>query len=103
MGHFENTMKAMGMEITRHDHSKSRTPRALRNCMPHGSLSRKALLIIALSLSTLVLTSEEASLLALEYNVNPIVGSTENLFDLTPQYVSPKFSRVFLRNSLSSI
>lgn len=24
MGHFENTMKAMGMEITRHDHSKSR-------------------------------------------------------------------------------
>ncbi|KAG0058886.1 hypothetical protein BGZ89_000895 [Linnemannia elongata] len=52
MGHFENTMKAMGMEITRHDH---------------------------------ILTSEEASLLALEYNVNPIVGSTENLFDLTPQ------------------
>ncbi|KAF9106502.1 hypothetical protein BGX29_009314 [Mortierella sp. GBA35] len=50
MGHFENTMKAMGMEITRHDH---------------------------------ILTSEEASLLALEYNVNPIVGSTESLFDLT--------------------
>ncbi|KAK3841239.1 MAG: translation initiation factor IF-2 [Linnemannia gamsii] len=52
MGHFENTMKAMGMEITRHDH---------------------------------ILTSEEASLLALEYNVNPIVGSTESLFDLTAQ------------------
>ncbi|KAF9134956.1 hypothetical protein BGW39_005253 [Mortierella sp. 14UC] len=52
MGHFENTMKAMGMEITRHDH---------------------------------ILTSEEASLLALEYNVNPIVGSTESLFDLTSQ------------------
>ncbi|KAF9156917.1 hypothetical protein BG015_010852 [Linnemannia schmuckeri] len=52
MGHFENTMKAMGMEITRHDH---------------------------------ILTAEEASLLALEYNVNPVVGSTENLFDLTSQ------------------
>ncbi|KAI8598536.1 hypothetical protein EDD21DRAFT_356277 [Dissophora ornata] len=50
--HFENTMKALGMEITRHDH---------------------------------ILTSEEASLLALEYNVNPIVGTTENLFDLTPK------------------
>ncbi|KAF9194102.1 hypothetical protein BGZ51_001081 [Haplosporangium sp. Z 767] len=50
--HFEKTMKAMGMEITRHDH---------------------------------ILTSEEASLLALEYNVNPIIGSTEALFDLTPQ------------------
>ncbi|KAF9919535.1 hypothetical protein FBU30_010907 [Linnemannia zychae] len=48
--HFENTMRAMSMEITRHDH---------------------------------ILTSEEASLLALEYNVNPIVGSTEKLFDLT--------------------
>ncbi|KAK3831740.1 MAG: hypothetical protein JOS17DRAFT_744168 [Linnemannia elongata] len=52
MGHFENTMKAMGMEITRHDH---------------------------------ILTAEEASLLALEYNVNPVVGSTESLFDLTSQ------------------
>ncbi|KAG0072248.1 hypothetical protein BGZ92_004092, partial [Podila epicladia] len=50
MPHFERTMKAMGMEITRHDH---------------------------------ILTSEEASLLALEYNVNPIVGNTETLFDLT--------------------
>ncbi|KAG0369494.1 hypothetical protein BGZ54_009781 [Gamsiella multidivaricata] len=50
IGHFENTMKALGMEITRHDH---------------------------------ILTSEEASLLALEYNVNPILGSTEKLFDLT--------------------
>ncbi|KAG0336458.1 hypothetical protein BG000_006562 [Podila horticola] len=53
MPHFERTMKAMGMEITRHDH---------------------------------ILTSEEASLLALEYNVNPIVGNTETLFDLTSQY-----------------
>ncbi|KAG0017911.1 hypothetical protein BGZ81_010471, partial [Podila clonocystis] len=52
MPHFERTMKAMGMEITRHDH---------------------------------ILTSEEASLLALEYNVNPIVGNTETLFDLTSQ------------------
>ncbi|KAF9946744.1 hypothetical protein BGZ72_011166 [Mortierella alpina] len=52
IGHFEKTMKAMGMEITRHDH---------------------------------LLTSEEASLLALEYNVNPIVGSTESAFDLTSQ------------------
>ncbi|KAG0254988.1 hypothetical protein BG011_005407 [Mortierella polycephala] len=32
-----------------------------------------------------ILTSEDASLLALEYNVNPIVGSVEALFDLTPQ------------------
>ncbi|KAK3816628.1 MAG: translation initiation factor IF-2 [Benniella sp.] len=32
-----------------------------------------------------ILTSEEASLLALEYNVNPIVGTTEKLFDLTPK------------------
>ncbi|KAF9106765.1 hypothetical protein BGX27_009037 [Mortierella sp. AM989] len=31
-----------------------------------------------------ILTSEEASLLALEYNVNPIVGTTEKLFDITP-------------------
>ncbi|KAF9944817.1 Translation initiation factor IF-2, mitochondrial, partial [Mortierella alpina] len=52
IGHFEKTMKAMGMEITRHDH---------------------------------LLTSEEASLLALEYNVNPIVGSTESAFDLVAQ------------------
>ncbi|ORZ28507.1 hypothetical protein BCR41DRAFT_376450 [Lobosporangium transversale] len=52
IGHFENTMKALGMEIIRHDH---------------------------------ILTSEEASLLALEYNVNPIVGTTEKLFDLSPQ------------------
>ncbi|KAG0350602.1 hypothetical protein BG005_009853 [Podila minutissima] len=50
MPHFERTMKAMGMEITRHDH---------------------------------ILTSEEASLLALEYNVNPVVGNTETLFDIT--------------------
>ncbi|KAG0343598.1 hypothetical protein BG004_005146 [Podila humilis] len=52
MHHFERTMTAMGMEITRHDH---------------------------------ILTSEEASLLALEYNVNPVLGNTESLFDLTPQ------------------
>ncbi|KAG0211316.1 hypothetical protein BGX28_008139 [Mortierella sp. GBA30] len=52
IGHFEKTMRAMGMEITRHDH---------------------------------ILTAEEASLLALEYNVNPIVGSTETLFDLVSQ------------------
>ncbi|KAF9989997.1 hypothetical protein BGZ75_003985 [Mortierella antarctica] len=52
IGQFEKTMKAMGMEITRHDH---------------------------------LLTSEEASLLALEYNVNPIVGSTESAFDLVAQ------------------
>ncbi|KAG0246025.1 hypothetical protein BGX31_004904 [Mortierella sp. GBA43] len=50
IGQFENKMKSMGMEVTRHDH---------------------------------ILTSEEASLLALEYNANPIVGSTEKLFDLT--------------------
>ncbi|GJJ74280.1 translation initiation factor IF-2 [Entomortierella parvispora] len=52
IGHFEKTMKALGMEITRHDH---------------------------------ILTSEDASLLALEYNVNPILANTEALFDLTPQ------------------
>ncbi|KAG0018116.1 hypothetical protein BGZ80_007535 [Entomortierella chlamydospora] len=52
IGHFENTMKTLGMEIIRHDH---------------------------------ILTSEEASLLALEYNVNPIIGTTEKLFDLTSQ------------------
>ena len=34
-----------------------------------------------------VLTVEDASLLALEYNVNPIIANTESLFDLTPQYV----------------
>ncbi|KAF9359909.1 hypothetical protein BGX34_008081 [Mortierella sp. NVP85] len=52
IGHFENKMRSLGMETTRHDH---------------------------------ILTSEEASLLALEYNVNPIVGTTEKLFDLTPK------------------
>ncbi|KAG0232998.1 hypothetical protein BGW41_001657 [Actinomortierella wolfii] len=52
IGHFEKTMRALGMEITRHDH---------------------------------VLTSEEASLLALEYNANPIIGSQEDLFDLVPK------------------
>ncbi|KAF8986021.1 hypothetical protein BGZ46_010438 [Entomortierella lignicola] len=52
IGHFENTMKMLGMEIVRHDH---------------------------------ILTSEDASLLALEYNVNPIIGTTEKLFDLTSQ------------------
>ncbi|KAF9972253.1 hypothetical protein BGZ73_004657 [Actinomortierella ambigua] len=52
IGHFEKTMRAIGMEITRHDH---------------------------------VLTSEEASLLALEYNTNPIIGSQQDLFDLVPQ------------------
>ncbi|KAG0048905.1 hypothetical protein BGZ83_006199 [Gryganskiella cystojenkinii] len=52
IGHFENTMKALGMEITRHDH---------------------------------ILTAEDASLLALEYNVNPIIANTESLFDLTAQ------------------
>ncbi|KAF9357457.1 hypothetical protein BGX26_003693 [Mortierella sp. AD094] len=52
IGHFENTMKTLGMETIRHDH---------------------------------ILTSEEASLLALEYNVNPIIGTTEKLFDLTSQ------------------
>ncbi|KAI1301027.1 hypothetical protein EDD11_005863 [Mortierella claussenii] len=52
IGHFERTMKTLGMEVIRHDH---------------------------------ILTSEEASLLALEYNVNPIVGSSDSLFDLSPQ------------------
>ncbi|KAG0252475.1 hypothetical protein DFQ27_008060 [Actinomortierella ambigua] len=52
IGHFEKTMRACGMEITRHDH---------------------------------VLTSDEASLLALEYNTNPILGSQQTLFDLVSQ------------------
>ena len=43
--------------------------------------------LLFLNLKNPVLTAEEASLLALEYNVNPIVGSTESLFDLTSQYV----------------
>ncbi|KAF9418658.1 hypothetical protein BGZ94_009630 [Podila epigama] len=70
MGHFEKTMKAMGMEITRHDH---------------------------------VLTSEEASLLALEYNVNPIVGSQESLFDLTPKPALEDMSMYPLRPPVVTI
>ncbi|KAG0289909.1 hypothetical protein BGZ96_006626 [Linnemannia gamsii] len=70
MGHFENTMKAMGMEITRHDH---------------------------------ILTAEEASLLALEYNVNPVVGSTESLFDLTSQPEPEDMSNYPLRPPVVTI
>lgn len=75
----------------------------ITNCMSHGSLSRKALLIFTSPLSTIVLTAEEASLLALEYNVNPVVGSTESLFDLTSQYVSFKSSHSIIPESLFKI
>ncbi|KAG0294860.1 hypothetical protein BGZ98_001603 [Dissophora globulifera] len=70
IGHFENTMKAMGMEITRHDH---------------------------------ILTAEEASLLALEYNVNPIVGTIENLFDLTAKPEQEDMSMYPLRPPVVTI